>query len=98
MKAKEYFEKYHEGLYEEYQTGERKHLSNLLTEMLREATDILEKRKVKFDRGLMGVIKEQNDKWNAIVNLLEKKYGVLILKRDGFKKWMKYELSKNGKN
>lgn len=98
MNAKEYFEKYHNGLFEEYQSGEKKYLSNLLKEMLLEVSDILKKRKIQFDRAAIAVVKEQNDKWNALANLLEKKYGVVILKRDGFKKWMEYEVNKNGKD
>lgn len=94
MKAKEYFEQYHEEIYNELVTGGTKNLTKLLVALLHETIDICEKRHVKFDRGAQAVAKEQNDKWNAIANLFEKKYGAVILKQNGFEKWLKSEMAK----
>lgn len=93
MRAKEYFDQYHEGIYNETaNTGGTENLTNLLKELLKEVIDICEKRNVKFDRGANAVIKEQNDKWNAIAGLFEKKYGVEVLKRNGFQIWLDYQM------
>lgn len=85
MKAKEYFEKYGEAIHEEYekQNG-AKEATELLKDFLKEMDDIKEKRHIKFDRGLVPLIREMNQKWNALANLFKQKYGEETLKRDGF--------------
>jgi hypothetical protein len=46
--------------------------------------EIMKTRNVQFDRGVMGIIREQNDKWNALRNLFIKKYGASPITHDGF--------------
>lgn len=40
----------------------------------------------RFDVIGMSIIKEMNDKWNAIVRLLEREYGQSSIIRDGYKR------------
>lgn len=90
MKAKEYFEKYEQPIFEDYRENALTGISNLLKEMMKETGDILSKRGVKQSKAAVAVIKEQNDKWNSICNMFEKKHGVSPLLRDGFKNyWLK---------
>lgn len=92
MKAKEYFALYEEGIMEEAKSPEiitDGPVSKIFIAFNIEARDLIRSRNVKTDNGLFGVIREMNDKWNAVVNLFHKKYGVSPLKRDGFKiGWM----------
>ena len=95
MKAKEYFDKYNENIYyETTNTGDTNSVSMLLRDMLQELLDICKKRNVVLDSAAIAVAREQNDKWNAISRLFEKKYNVTILKKDGFTKWLNREMAK----
>lgn len=90
MKAKEYFEKYGEAVWEEFAkpAGERVDaLVKLITDMNDELHDLLEKRKVKLMGGLHAVIREQNQKGNAIYEMFVKKYGQSPVKRNWFGLW-----------
>ena len=95
MKAKEYFEKYEEGIMDEaLETGIHRDgpAAKMLIEFMSEMKQIIEKRHVQFDRGLIPIIREQNQKWNAVVNLFTKKYGDSPIRRDGFYKAMRTEI------
>ena len=58
----------------------------LYTEMRREIVALMNKRQVQTDRGAMAVIREVNDRWNAVVNLFVKRYKISPLIRDGLLK------------
>lgn len=82
-KAKEYYELYKVALMNEERATQA--LSNLIKEFNDEVVELQKIRHVKFDRGLMPILKETNQKWNAIVQLFEKEYGASPIKPDGFK-------------
>lgn len=82
MKAKEYFEKYDRLIVEEY--PETKHLTDFLIELMREVEKLIDERKCKKADAGVSVIKEVNQKYNAVVALYEKKYGKSPLVRNGF--------------
>lgn len=90
MKAKEYFEKYdvlimHE-VYDRSSNGKIQHLEELVQDFATEFKLLIEKRGVKTTSGAVAVLKELNDKWNAICRLYEKKYnGVSPIREDGLK-------------
>lgn len=87
MKAKEYFEKYDESVWEDFQKNEPRGdgpIAKMFIEFMVETKDICEKRKVKTNKGLYSAIDEQNKKWNALANLFVKKYGQSPIKYDGF--------------
>ena len=75
MKAKEYYALVKEGI----------EAGTATMGMNREVRELQEKRHIQFDRGIFPVLKEMNDKWNAVVNLIEKDYGYSPIIRDGFK-------------
>ena len=81
MKAQEYFDKYFSELpksNEEAQVVANK----MLVDFTQEAKDLMDKRKIQFDSGAVGVIRELNEKWNSVASKVEKKYGFKILKRN----------------
>ena len=85
MRAKEYYAKYHDRIIAEASGDEAKVLHELMVEMSEETKDLIGRRNIKDVRALGAVIKESNDKWNALVRLFEKEHGASPLKVDGFK-------------
>ena len=89
MKAVEYFNKYESRMIQENDDG-LKAIGELLYEMVIEAKTLIEIRHVKSTQGSVSILKELNQKWNAICSLFEKKYGASPIIRDGYKKyWLK---------
>jgi len=89
MKAKEYFEKYDELIIKDQIAGSIESAKKLLIELTDEAKNICESRHVKRDAAVVSVLKEINQKWNAICSLYEKKYGASPLNRNAFIKYWK---------
>ena len=84
MKAKEYIEKYRSGLKSYDFDKIEKAINDLAIEMSQEATQIMTQRGAVRISAIVAVMKEQNDKWNAIVKEFPE-----ILQRDGFKRlWL----------
>lgn len=84
MKAKEYFEKYEERIMKKNaETVEA--IREMVDEFLAEAEKLIEERHVKLVSGLVGVYKQQNQKWNALCEMFIKKHGTSVLKRDALK-------------
>lgn len=98
MKAKEYFAKYDEAIWQEAHNDEFLQdgaAAKMFIEFMVETKDISESRNVKTDRGLIGVVRDQNSKWNSICNMFVKKYGVSPIKYDGFKAGFDTEMGLN---
>ena len=49
-----------------------------------EAKELIKKRHITRGTGCQAIIRELNNKWNAIVTLFEKDYGVSPIKRNRF--------------
>lgn len=95
MKAKDYFKKYDHDIWTEWHDPEVHRdgpMAKLYIEMSSELKDIMDVRHVNSDRGMIGVLREQNQKWNAIRNLFERKYGESPIQRNGFYMSWKDEL------
>ena len=89
MKARDYFEKYDTLIMEEQKNGEIGTTKKLLLEMSDEVTVVCKQRKAVKDEAVIAVLKEINQKWNAICRMYEKKYGVSPLNYDAFRcYWM----------
>lgn len=89
MRAKDYFEKHEEKLLK----GDVKDISDLFIEMIEESQEILKQRKCKSNSAVAGIVREMNDKWNAVVAMFEKKHqGLSPLKRDGLKNYFIQEI------
>ena len=84
MKAKDYFTKYENALVSPDSEECCNAIANMLNEMNSEVQNLLKVRHVKTDAGTFPIFKEMNQKWNAIVRLLEKKYGATPIVEDGF--------------
>ena len=89
MKAKEYFEKYRDGLASEDSDVVKKFAWDMLMEMIDEVKHILIERHCKKDHAVVAVVKEMNARWNAVINLFEKSGIDCPLERNGFWKAMK---------
>lgn len=94
MKAKEYYEKYAaELLSGDYDTvkqaGEK-----LTREFMDEVVAISEKRKVSRPESLVDIIKELNQKWNALGSLFIKRDRRPVLAEDGFREIMHDQIDK----
>ena len=85
MKAKEYFAKYEESLISLDGAVVNKACSDLAIELMSEYKVIEKQRNIKTVQAFCGALKELNTKYIAICNLFEKKYGVPVLKYDGFR-------------
>lgn len=84
MKAKDYFTKYEQALVSSDADERSIAIADMLNEMNSEVQNLLKVRHVKTDAGTFPIFKEMNQKWNAIVRLLEKKYGATPIVKDGF--------------
>lgn len=82
MKAKEYVDKY--GLDIVNEDTCLKATTDMLNELSGEAEKLCAMRHAVTNACLSGVLKELNQKWNAISSMIEKKYGFSPLKRNGF--------------
>ena len=88
MKAKDYFQKYDDGIIAEAKDPKIRTdgaIAKMFMEFFEEVNTIIEQRHIKFDRGIIPAVDEQNKKWNAVVNMFIKKYGVTPIEKDGFK-------------
>lgn len=96
MKAREYYETYRDGLISGEQTYHQMDtVRALFLDMSLEAQELMKARQVKTADGVSSVIKEQNQKWNAIVRLLEKKDGITYYKRNGFQEYIQAVLNRH---
>ena len=87
MKAKEYFAKYEEAIWYEAHDPEIKRngaMAKMFIDFSAEIKSLISQRNIKSDRAISALINELNQKWNAVVGLFEKKYGVSPIKRNGF--------------
>lgn len=79
-----------EAAVEEINKRIRSGMAELLDAMNQEVKELCEKRKCKFDSAVASVIKEMNDKWNALIPLFEQGHGECFLERNGYAKfWIK---------
>lgn len=77
MKARQYFEMHRQ----EMTCGDEKRvqaaINQLVLELNDESKDMLKSRNINTDRAAVSVLRELNDKYNAVVGLFEKHYGGL---------------------
>ena len=93
MKAKEYFKIYEDRILEDAVLNNSVEAAkSLLKDMWMELDDIVKKRNVKKIHAVIGAVKEQNQKWNAICNLFEEAYEISPLKRNAFGKFVELEI------
>lgn len=83
MKAKEYYESI---IAKNPQTADE--MANAVGDVViglnREAAELFKKRNARRNDAVRAVIREQNNKWNAIVGLFEKKQGISPIRRNAY--------------
>ena len=84
MKAKEYYEKYKAGLVSADEKVSLPAARGIITELMDEIGAVAKARHVQFDRGIIPIFREQNEKYKAVVRLFEKEYGASPIRMDGF--------------
>ena len=80
MKAKEYFDKYFENVktFDEITENGKA----MFKDMLKEFDELEQKRNPKTTDGLVGIVRELNDKWNSIAAKVEQKFSMPVIKRN----------------
>ena len=84
MKAKEDYEKYKAGLVSADEKVSLPAARGIITELMDEIGAVAKARHVQFDRGIIPIFREQNEKYKAVVRLFEKEYGASPIRMDGF--------------
>lgn len=84
MKAKEYYAKYKDRIVSEDDKVSLQGVSDMLFSMCMESKELVAKRKVRSDCGAVAVLREMNDKYNAVCRMFEAEYGASPIKKDGF--------------
>lgn len=84
MKAKDYFNKYKNGLASIDKDTYVSTFREMYKEMFKECVDTMETRRIKRNDAVVSVFKEMNEKYNALCRLLAKEYGESPIKENGF--------------
>jgi hypothetical protein len=86
MKAKEYYNKYSPKFVAKAKStdGILDTIKEMLLEFNEEAVNLCDKRHIRRDNAVRAVIKEQNQKWNAVCELFVKGFGASPTLKDGF--------------
>lgn len=84
MKAKDYFNKYKNGLASENKDAYVLTFREMYQEMFKECVDTINTRQIKRNDAVVSVFKEMNEKYNALCRLLAKEYGKSPIKENGF--------------
>jgi hypothetical protein len=87
MKAIEYADKFFK---DSIIIGENEAIKNLVFDLLREGQDIIKQRHAKKDSAIMSILREQNLKWKACCNIINRKQN--FLKLDGYEQILKHEM------
>lgn len=80
MKSQEYFEKYFENVksFEEITENSKA----MFRDIPKEFDELKDRRKCKTLDGIVGIVRELNDKWNAVAGKVERKFSTKVIKRN----------------
>ena len=84
MKAKEYYEKYQGLIFIELKSKKVDKIQELVAELYNETIAKIEASKSHADSAVVGICKQQCQKFDRIAELFERDYGRRILKKGGF--------------
>ena len=84
MKAKEYYEKYQSVIVVGLKGKKVDKIQELVAELYNETIQLLANSKSHADSAVIGICKQQCQKFDRIAELFERDYGRRILKKGGF--------------
>ena len=84
MKAKEYYEKYQSSIFIELKNKKVEKIQELVAELYNETIQLIGNSKSHADSAVIGICKQQCQKFDRIAELFEHDYGRRILKKGGF--------------
>lgn len=84
MKAKEYYEKYQSIIIIELRNKNVEVIQELVAELYNETIQLIGNSKSHADSAVIGICKQQCQKFDRIAELFERDYGRRILKKGGF--------------
>lgn len=85
MKAVTYYEKYKQIMVEDNEETCKNHILSLFKDFCEEMEVMVNTHHVGSDEAMISLIREQNQKWNALSNIFIKHHGLSPLKNDAFK-------------
>ena len=84
MKAKEYYEKYQSVIVVGLKGKKVEKIQELVAELYNETIQLIGNSKSHADSAVVGICKQQCQKFDRIAELFERDYGRRILKKGGF--------------
>jgi hypothetical protein len=84
MKAKDYFDRYKNGLASKDKDTYVLTFREMYREMFQECVDTMHIRHIERNDAVVSVFKEMNERYNALCRLLAKEYGNSPIKANGF--------------
>lgn len=84
MKAKEYYEKYQSVIVVGLKGKKVEKIQELVAELYNETIQLIGNSKSHADSAVIGICKQQCQKFDRIAELFERDYGRRILKKGGF--------------
>lgn len=84
MKAKEYYDKYQGLIFIELKSKKVDKIQELVAELYNETIQLIGNSKSHSDSAVIGICKQQCQKFDRIAELFERDYGRRILKKGGF--------------
>lgn len=84
MKAKEYYEKYRGIIVADLKGKKVEKIQELVAELYNETIQLIGNSKSHADSAVIGICKQQCQKFDRIAELFERDYGRRILKKGGF--------------
>lgn len=84
MKAKEYYEKYQGIIVADLKGKKVEKIQKLVAELYNETIQLIGNSKSHADSAVIGICKQQCQKFDRIAELFERDYGRRILKKGGF--------------
>ena len=84
MKAKDYYQKYHDGILSADEKVGNEAIASFLNDLIHEVGEMMRSRNVKAPSAVAGIAKEINQKYLAVLSLFEKNDGIRPLIDGGF--------------
>lgn len=89
MKAIEYYEKYHDSIMSTNEKCSLQAVSDFIVDLSHEVGILSQARKCRTNSSIIAVLKEVNEKYNAVMRIFKKKNGITPLIPNGFLEFWK---------